>query len=73
MTLTASELTWIKQLLADMDIIINTLMRMCCDNKVARYIALYTIFYERTKHIKVDCHFVREKKIQLNEIFIRMK
>jgi predicted metallo-beta-lactamase superfamily hydrolase len=36
-------------------------MRMYYDNQEARHIALNLVFHERTKHIVVDCHFVREK------------
>jgi hypothetical protein len=59
MTSTASELTWIKQLLADMSIEMQNSMNMFCDNQAARLIALNLVFHERTKHIEVDCHFIR--------------
>jgi hypothetical protein len=70
---TASKLIWIKQLLVDFGINTQDPMKMYCDNQSARHIASNSVFHERTKHIEVDCHFVREK-LQAKEIetsFIR--
>jgi hypothetical protein len=53
----------------DLEIKILESMKMHCDNQVARHIASNVIFHERTKHIEVDCHFIREK-LQLKEIEI---
>jgi hypothetical protein len=67
MTSTTSELSWIKQVLTDLNFEINGPMKMFCDNQSARHIAANPVFHERTKHIKVDCHYVRGK-VQTKEI-----
>ncbi|XP_068328083.1 uncharacterized mitochondrial protein AtMg00810-like [Pyrus communis] len=61
MASTACELIWLKGLLSDLGFSINTPMSLFCDNQAAMHIASNPVFHERTKHIEVDCHYVREQ------------
>jgi hypothetical protein len=57
----ACELIWLKSLLLDMGITSKAPMTLFCDNQAAMHIAANPVFHERTKHIDVDCHFIRQQ------------
>ncbi|XP_024026696.1 uncharacterized protein LOC112093108 [Morus notabilis] len=57
---TVSELVWLRQLLSDFRFDLSSPTMLFCDNQAAIHIASNPIFHERTKHIEVDCHFVRD-------------
>jgi hypothetical protein len=59
MTSTANELTWMKQILPDLNFKSEEPMKMYYDNQELRHITVNFIFYERIKHIKMDYHFIR--------------
>nr|KYP50622.1 Copia protein [Cajanus cajan] len=61
MALITCEFVWIKQLIRELKFCEDHPMRLHCDNQVALNIASNLVFHERTKHIEVECHFVREK------------
>nr|AFK44938.1 unknown [Lotus japonicus] len=61
MAQTTCELMWVGQILSDMGIERISPMKLWCDNQAALHISSNPVFHERTKHIEVDCHFIREK------------
>lgn len=69
MVATASEITWLRLLLHELGHSSNDKpTTLFCDNQAAIHIATNPVFHERTKHIEVDCHFVREKI--LNKVIV---
>jgi len=56
MASTTKEIVWLSWLLADMRISFSHPTPMYCDNQSSIQIAHNSVFHERTKHIKIDCH-----------------
>ena len=69
MTQSMCEIMWLHQLLMEVNIETLVPAKLWCDNQTILHIASNPVFHERTKHIEIDCHFVREK-IQLGLISI---
>ncbi|GMJ05011.1 hypothetical protein HRI_004170300 [Hibiscus trionum] len=68
MTSATCELVWLQALLAFFQIHV-THAALYCDNQSAIFLASNQVFHERTKHIEVDCHFIREK---INAGFLKL-
>ncbi|KFK25001.1 hypothetical protein AALP_AA8G053500, partial [Arabis alpina] len=67
MMLLTKELIWLKRILESLGIKHSQPMLMYCDNKAVIHISNNPVFHERTKHVELDCHFVREQ-IQAGQI-----
>ncbi|XP_042051456.1 secreted RxLR effector protein 161-like [Salvia splendens] len=58
------EVTWAIALLKDFGVKVEKAVPLFCDNQVAMHISVNPVFHERTKHIEIDCHTVREKYLE---------
>ena len=56
-----SEIIWIVKILEDLQCVNILPVDMHCDSNSAIKIAANPVFHERTKHLEIDLHFVREK------------
>ena len=56
---TTSELLWLRWLLKDLGVSTSSVTPFYCDNQSAIHIAHNDVFHEWTKHIEINCHFIR--------------
>ncbi|XP_020681678.1 uncharacterized protein LOC110099015 [Dendrobium catenatum] len=56
----AAEIIWLRSLLEDLHVPQLAPTTVYCDNTSAIALANNPVFHARTKHIEVDCHFIRD-------------
>ncbi|KAF5468319.1 hypothetical protein F2P56_012478 [Juglans regia] len=61
MAATCSELMWLRFILAALQVHHPQAILLYCDNQAAIHIVANPIFHERTKHIELDHHLIRDR------------
>jgi hypothetical protein len=56
-----AEATWLRQLLLELQAPPSQCTLVYCDNISAVYLSTNPVQHQRTKHVEIDLHFVREK------------
>ena len=54
------ELLWIKRVMRDLGFEVRESMNLHCYNQTTMIIANNPVLHDRTKHVKVDRHFIRD-------------
>lgn len=55
------EIIWLKRILEELQLPITLPMKLYCDNKAAISISQNPVQHDRTKHVEIDRHFIKEK------------
>lgn len=55
------EILWLKKLMDDLGLQVTLPTKLMCDNKASISISENPVQHDRTKHIEVDRHFIKEK------------
>ncbi|KAK6156620.1 hypothetical protein DH2020_010868 [Rehmannia glutinosa] len=61
MAVATTDLIWIQSLFDELGLHIESPTVLWCDNSSAISLASNPVFHQRTKHIEIDIHFIREK------------
>ncbi|KAJ9541134.1 hypothetical protein OSB04_027640 [Centaurea solstitialis] len=64
---TVAEASWLRNLLLELHVPISKATVVYCDNVYAIYLTQNPVQHQRTKHVEIDIHFVREK-VQIGHI-----
>ena len=52
---------WLKKVLEDLKMVMDLPIKLYCDNKAAINISHNPVHHDRTKHVEIDRHFIKEK------------
>nr|GFA43769.1 NBS-containing resistance-like protein [Tanacetum cinerariifolium] len=55
-----AEIVWLRNLLVELHAPLSTATIVYCDNVSAVYLSTNHVQHQRTKHIEIDIHFVRD-------------
>ncbi|XP_019266906.1 PREDICTED: uncharacterized protein LOC109244299 [Nicotiana attenuata] len=55
-----ADVSWLVRVLGDLGLHVSAPVPIYCDSLAALHIFKNPVFHERTKHIEIDCHYVRE-------------
>ena len=70
MSSTAAEIDWLKQVLVFLRVPFVQPPVMFCDNLSTIALSLNPIQHQKTKHIEIDVHFVRER-VAANQLYVQ--
>jgi hypothetical protein len=56
-----AEASWLRQLLAELHSPLRRATVVYCDNISAVYLSTNPVQHQRTKHVEIDLHFVRDR------------
>ncbi|KAL0430298.1 UNVERIFIED_CONTAM: Retrovirus-related Pol polyprotein from transposon RE2 [Sesamum radiatum] len=60
MAVTVCELRWVSYILTDLGVPLHLPISLFCDNQAVIHIRENPVFHERTKHIELDYHLIRD-------------
>jgi len=59
-----AEVSWLRQLLVELHVPLSKAALVYCDNISTVYMPANPVQHQRTKHVEIDLHFVRERVLQ---------